>query len=78
MLKEAVGITFRPTRKKNSLRATDSYIERIAHRTFRKRIETAFSKITAMFPKSIHAVTSEGFELKVISFIIAAGIQYLM
>ena len=50
MLKETAGITFRPTRKKNSLRATDSYIERKAHRTFRKRIETAFSKITALFP----------------------------
>jgi hypothetical protein len=78
MLKETAGITFRPTRKKNSLRATDSYIERIAHRTFRKRIETAFGKITALFPKSIHAVTPEGFELKLIAFIIAAAIQYLM
>ncbi|HAO19229.1 MAG TPA: hypothetical protein DCQ37_01260 [Desulfobacteraceae bacterium] len=74
MLKETAGITFRPTRKKNSLRATDSYIERKAHRTFRKRIETAFSKITALFPKCIHAV----FGLKVIAFIIAAGIRYLM
>jgi hypothetical protein len=78
MLKETAGISFRPTRKKNSLRATDSHIERTAHRTFRKRIETAFSKITALFPKCIHAVTQKGFELKVISFIIAAGIQYLM
>jgi len=73
MLKETAGITFRPTRKKNSLRANDSYIERKAHSTFRKRIETAFSGITALFPKSIHAVTAKGFEMKVIAFIIRAN-----
>ena len=78
MLKETSGITLKPTRKKNSSRAADSYTERKARNAFRKRIETAFSKITTLFPKSIHAVTSAGSELKVICFIIAAGIRYLL
>lgn len=78
ILKETSGIIMKPTRKKNSLRATDSYTERKARNAFRKRIETAFSRITALFPKSIHAVTSAGFGLKVICFIIAAGIRYLL
>jgi len=30
----------------------------------RKRIETVFSQITSIFPRSINAVTSKGFEIK--------------
>lgn len=37
----------------------------------RKRIETTFSEITAFFPRKIHAVTPQGFLLKVILFIFA-------
>ncbi|WP_372369430.1 hypothetical protein [Candidatus Uabimicrobium sp. HlEnr_7] len=37
----------------------------------RKRIETTFSQITSFFPKNIHAVTSYGFELKVVLFVLA-------
>jgi hypothetical protein len=35
----------------------------------RKRIETTFSQISSMFPKRIHAVTVDGFLMKVIFFI---------
>jgi hypothetical protein len=35
----------------------------------RKRIETTFSQISSMFPKRIHAVTSDGFLMKVVLFI---------
>lgn len=35
----------------------------------RKRIETTFSQISIMFPKHIHAVTVNGFLLKVVMFI---------
>jgi hypothetical protein len=35
----------------------------------RKRIETAFSDIAKLMPKSIHAVTPEGFLIKLIAFI---------
>ena len=37
----------------------------------RKRIETTFSEITAFFPRHIHAVTPQGFILKVVLFIFA-------
>lgn len=43
--------------------------------TITKRVETTASQITALFPKSIHAVTQHGFELKVVLFIIAFAIQ---
>ncbi|PZV06460.1 MAG: IS982 family transposase, partial [Leptolyngbya sp.] len=39
--------------------------------TTRHFIETVFSAITAQFPKSIHAVTMDGFLLKVSTFIVA-------
>jgi hypothetical protein len=35
----------------------------------RKRIETTFSDIAKLMPKSIHAVTAEGFLIKLIAFI---------
>lgn len=36
-----------------------------------KRVETVGSLIEQLLPKSIHAVTSEGFELKAALFVIA-------
>ena len=38
---------------------------------FRKGIETCFSQLTARFPKQIHAVTAEGFALKIALFVFA-------
>ena len=38
---------------------------------FRKRVETSISGITALFPKKIHAVTAQGFALKIMLFIFA-------
>jgi len=43
----------------------------------RKKVETSFSRITGLFPKTIHAVSSKGFVLKVISFILVFAIQSL-
>lgn len=45
---------------------------------WRKRIETAFSRITSVFPKHINAVTSKGFELKVFSFILVYCLRLLL
>lgn len=42
---------------------------------FRKRVETSISGITALFPKKIHAVTAQGFALKVMLFIFAYTLQ---
>ena len=45
---------------------------------YRKRIETTFSGITSFFPKKIHAVTAQGFILKIILFIFAYTLNQLV
>jgi hypothetical protein len=55
-------------RKKNSHRQ-DSSCANYVKQTIRHYIETVFSQITVKFPKSIHAVTFDGFLLKVESFV---------
>ena len=78
MLREAAGIILSPIRKKNSVRAADSRVGRPARQNTRKRIGTAFVRITNFFPKKIHAVTPKGFFLKVISFIISFSFHCLI
>ncbi|MBI1741985.1 IS982 family transposase [Candidatus Acetothermia bacterium] len=75
-LKEAAGLEFQPLRKKNSHRAVEPWVKFWCQRT-RKRIETSFSQLTGLFPKSIHAVTARGFELKLVWFILAFAIHSL-
>jgi len=70
LLKESMNIMFKPLRKKNSKRKECPWVQYVQNVT-RKKIETCFSRITNLFPKSINAVTSKGFELKLILFIIA-------
>jgi hypothetical protein len=43
----------------------------------RKGIETAFSEIKALFLRKIHAVTFEGFLIKIIMFISAFALNKL-
>lgn len=62
LLKE-VGIELVSLRKENSKRVRPGW-EEYYNRVVRKRVETANSRITALFPKSIHAVTPQGFELR--------------
>lgn len=77
LLREAVHIEMQPLRKKNSTRKT-SYLDERYKQVMRKRIETSFSQITAHFPKTIHAVTPRGFELKIVLSILAFSIQWLL
>lgn len=68
LFEEATGNAQQTARKKNSKRPhhpAQNYL--IQH--FRKRIETTFSQLTARFPKQIHAVTAQGFALKIVLFI---------
>jgi len=44
-------------------------------RYHRKRVETAGSLIAQLLPKSIHAVTPQGFALKVALFVIASSLN---
>lgn len=70
LLTEAQDIVLRPMRKKNSTRPVTPWIEYLQFHG-RKMVETAGSLITQRFPKSIHAVTPQGFELKVFLFVLA-------
>ena len=68
--KELEQIDMLVIRKANSKRkdhpATD-FLKKL----IRKRIETSFAEMTAWFPKKIHAVTTQGFLLKIILFLFA-------
>jgi len=74
-LMESSQIQLLPIRKKNSKRGVPAYVAFIQH-YYRKMIETAGSLIERMLPKSIHAVTAKGFELKVVLFVVAYSINY--
>ncbi|GCL40305.1 transposase, IS4 family protein [Sphaerospermopsis reniformis] len=61
-------------RKQKSKRPDPPWIQYIKQHT-RHYIETVFSSITIDFTKSIHAVTYQGFLLKVQAFIFAFTLQ---
>lgn len=63
-------IDLQPIRKSNSKRQYDLPDEMLIKRK-RKSVETAFSSIVRLLPKSIHAVTSSGFLKKVMCFVLA-------
>ena len=73
---EAADICLKPLRKKNSKRQYPPWEVYLQH-AYRKRVETSNSLIEQLLPRSIHAVTAEGFELKVFLFIIATNIKQL-
>ena len=61
-----------PMRKVNSRRPVPPWIHYLqAH--YRKAVETAGSLLERLLPKSIHAVTAQGFELKVVLFVLAVS-----
>jgi len=74
LLQEVNHIQLLPIRKKNSKRALSPSIS-FVQSYYRKRVETAGSLITQLLPKSIHAVTAQGFELKVALFVIASSLD---
>ncbi len=70
----SAGIYLRPFRKHNSKRPHPPHWHYLlAH--YRKAVETAASRITRLFPKSIHATSAVGFELKVVLFVLALSIN---
>jgi hypothetical protein len=74
LLQDVDHIQLLPMRKKNSKRALSPSIS-FVQSYYRKRVETAGSLIEQLLPKSIHAVTSQGFELKVVLFVIASSLN---
>ncbi len=75
VMREA-GIELLPLRKKNSLRPVPAYMT-FFQACVRKIIETTGSLIERLLPKSIHAVTAKGFEIKVALFVLACSINFL-
>lgn len=73
---EAAEIHLSPIRKKHSKRTLPPYMA-YAHHDFRKRIETVGSLLERMLPKTMHAVTAEGFEWKVFLLVLAYSINCL-
>lgn len=74
-LKEA-HIQLLPFRKKNSKRPLPPWI-RYLQACYRKAVETTGSLVERLLPKSIHAVTAQGFELKIALFVLACSFSYL-
>jgi hypothetical protein len=77
LVNDATGVKFFVTRKSNSKRQHEPWLQYLIQ-CGRKTIETTFSKISALLPKTIHAVTSAGFELKVFCFVLAYSFNCLM
>jgi hypothetical protein len=71
------GIRFLPYRKKNSKRPLPPWWVYLQHH-YRKMIETTGSLFERLLPRSIHAVTQQGFELKIVLFILALSFSYLL
>lgn len=71
------GIRVIIERKENSIRH-HYYEDWKDLKFFRRKIETTFSRITAFLPRKIHAVTDAGFELKVMGFIIALSLNFVI
>jgi len=67
---DSEGIKLMIQRKSNSKRPDQPWISFLKS-YMRKRIETAFSGMKGLYLKSIHAVTQEGFLLKLMLFIVA-------
>jgi hypothetical protein len=65
-----------PLRKSNSKRPIKPWMHYLQS-SYRKVIETTGSMIEKLLPKSIHVVTTRGFELKVALFVLACSITYL-
>lgn len=76
VLHEATGIALKPMRKKNTKRPFAPWVRYLQH-YHRKRVETSGSVIEQMLPKTIHAVTPAGFELKVVLFVLAFSLRFL-
>jgi hypothetical protein len=77
LLAEAACIELKPQRRENVKRRFSRCVEYIINHQ-RKMVETVFSGIARLFPKHIHAVTPQGFELKVALFACSACFSVLI
>ena len=71
------GVRLLSLRKKNSSRPVPPWVHYLMS-SYRKMVETTGSLIERLLPKHIHAVTPQGFEIKVALFALACSINYLV
>lgn len=76
-MKQVAGIEWLSQRKVNSKRIRSKQQNRAISKA-RKRIETVFSQIKDMFKRKIHAVTIEGYMLKIKYFLFAFQLKHLI
>jgi hypothetical protein len=74
LLQEA-EIDLQPLRKKNSKRSVPAWVQYLLA-CYRKVIETTGSLLEQLLPKHIHAVTPQGFELKLALFVLAISFNF--
>jgi hypothetical protein len=70
-LKEEAQIHFQPIRKQNSRKQDNPYLFNRLKQQQRRHIETDISMLENLFPRKIHAVTANGFLLKLLGLMIA-------
>ena len=76
-LQEFEEIKLIADRKTNATRQHSCCVQYLQS-ILRKRIETTFSQLTSMFPRKIHAVTKQGFLLKLVIFIVSFSIEQVL
>lgn len=64
------GIALQTVRKANYKRKDAPWVNYLKHH-YRKRIETTFSGIVDFMPKALHAVSTKGFYIKALLFVMA-------
>lgn len=67
------GVTVLPLRKKNMTTCFEAHLKPWVSKR-RKVVETAFSRLSSLLPKSIRAVTGRGFELKATLFVLVLAL----
>jgi hypothetical protein len=76
ILLENAEISLQVIRKSNSKKEDNKYVFNHLKQNCRKHIESEFSAIEMMLPKTIHAVTKAGFLLKLMGFVIAHNFNF--
>lgn len=77
LMKEIENIKILPQRKVNASRQHSGCLQYLQS-IVRKRIETTFTIIFSMFSRKIHAVTRQGFILKMIVFVVTLSIKLVV
>lgn len=75
--RDGANIHLMPMRRCNSTRPYPPWVAYLQARG-RKIIETAGSQIDRLMPRTIHAVASQGFEIKIMLFVLAYAITFIV